>query len=241
MKKPWMFLLVISCLGFASVHLYGQCQQQTCTDTGTCFKCTDTTTNVGCLVSSCNSCTTSRCGDTGGGGGGGGIGGLVCQKLPADISGLTPASLSDNKSTANVATVFGMIGAKGAPAELMSFNVSRDSVLRHGVLMNVSKKQIASYQMGWIFTTPSQGSTVKLGPELRLEKPIAPGKRQETVDYPFPSSFFGNTGEIKRVGFFVARIVFTDGTSWKADLKRLQKDTSPDGASSRDNAKRKAA
>jgi len=241
MKKLWVLLLISGCFGLTSLHAYGQCQQQTCTDTGTCFKCTDVTTNVGCLVSSCSACTTSRCNSDGGGGGGGGLGGNVCEKLPADISGLRPASLSDNKSTANVATIFGMLGAQGAPAELVSFTVSRDSVFRHGVLMNVGKKQIVGYQLGWIFTTSSQGSRIKLGPELRLQKPIASGERQETADYPFPSSFFGNTGEIKRVGFFVARIVFADGSSWKADLKRLRKDTSPDGASSHDNQKRKSA
>jgi len=241
MRKYWALLLVSSCFGLASLQIFGQCQQQTCTDTGTCFKCTDVTTNVGCTVSSCSSCTTSRCNSDGGGGGGGGLGGNVCQKLPADISGLKPASLSDNKSTANVATVFGMIGAKDAPAELMSFNVSRDSVFRHGVLMNVGKKQIVGYQLGWIFTTPSQGSRIKLGPELRLEKAIASGERHETVDFPFPSSFFGSTGETKRVGFFIAHVVFADGSSWKADLKQLQKDTSPDGASSHDNPKRKSA
>jgi hypothetical protein len=134
-----------------------------------------------------------------------------------------------------------MLGAQGAPAELVSFNVSRDSVFRHGVLINVGKKQIVGYQLGWIFTTASQGSRIKLGPELRLEKAIASGERQETVDYPFPSSFFGDTGEIKRVGFFIARVVFADGSSWKADLKRLQKDSSPDGAGSHDNPKRKSA
>jgi hypothetical protein len=146
--------------------------------------------------------------------------------------------LSDNKSAANVATVFGMIGAKGAPAEIMSLSVSRDSVFRHGVLLNVGKKQIAGYQLGWIFSSPSQGASVKLGPELRLEKAMGPGERRETVDYPFPSSFFGNTGEIKRVGFFVVRIVFADGSSWKADLKKLEKDSSTD--SSKDSKKKAA-
>jgi hypothetical protein len=238
MKKHWMLLLVASCLGLASAHLYGQCQQQTCTDTGTCFKCTDVTTNVGCLVSSCNSCTTSRCSSEGTGGGGGGIGGNVCQKLPTDMSELRPASL-DHKSDTNVATVFGMIGAKGAPAELMSFNVSRDSVFRHGVLLNVGKKQIIGYQLGWIFSSPSQGTRIKLGPELRLARALGPGERQDTADHPFPSSFFGDTGEIKKVGFFIAHVVFADGSSWTADLKQLEKDSSSGGASSKN--KKKAA
>ena len=125
------------------VRAYSQCQQQTCTDTGTCFKCSDVTTNVGCLVSSCNSCTTSRCSGGDGGGGGGGIGGTVCQKVPANISELKPAKLSD-LSRANGETVFGIIGEPGAPAELTSFNISRDSVFRHGILLNTSKKEIAA-------------------------------------------------------------------------------------------------
>jgi hypothetical protein len=153
------------------------------------------------------------------------------------MSELKPASL-DHKSDTNVATVFGMIGAKGAPAELMSFNVSRDSVFRHGVLLNVGKKQIIGYQLGWIFASPSQGTRIKLGPQLRLEKALASGERQETADHPFPSSFFGNTGEIKKVGFFIAHVVFADGSSWTADLKRLEKDSSS-GASSKN--KKKAA
>lgn len=238
--KKLCALLITGYLGFASVQAFGQCQQQTCTDTGSCFKCSDVTANVGCLVSSCSSCTTTRCNNDGGGGGGG-IGGNVCQKLPADISGLRPASLSDSKTTTNVATVFGMIGAKGAPAELMSFNVSRDSVFRHGVLLNVGKKQIIGYRLGWIFTSPSKGTSIQLGPQLQLDKPIGAGEQQETVEYPFPSSFFGNTGEIKRVGFFVARVVFADGSSWKADVKRLEKDSSPEGTSAKDKNKKKAA
>src|SRR4029077_12539073 len=239
MKKLRDLIFITICL-LVCGQVFGQCQSQTCTDTGTCFKCTDTDASVGCLTSVCSSCTISRCTGSGGGGGGGGIGGNVCKSLPADISGLKPASLSENKSTANVATLFGMISAKGAPAELMSFSVSRDSVFRHGVLQNVSKKQIVSYQLGWIFTSASQGTSVKLGPQLRLVQAMNPGEQQETVDYPFPSSFFGNTGEIKRVGFFVARIVFADGSSWKADLKKLEKDSPTDGASSKDNKKKAA-
>jgi hypothetical protein len=113
-------------------------------------------------------------------------------------------------------TMFALLEQEKTPVELSSITISRSSAIRHIRIKNVSNKEITGYQLGWIVSNESQPASVTVGPELRLEKNLASSKSVEVVDHPFPSSFFAQSAENKKVNFFVAAVTFADGSSWKA-------------------------
>ena len=200
-----------------SISGYGQCQDQICTFTGGCFKCLQST-GFSCRATSCNACTSMHCTQSATG----------QQNAAACIS---YEHLFDHSSINLVAEFKGAsriqflpLEEKGEPAKLLSFTVKTDGILQHVLIVNNSKKSIIQYRLGWVVGGTSRQAALKLGLNIKLAKPLPMSTKKEVADFLFPSSLFQAPEGVTRVGFFIASVTFSDGSSWHANLKTLKQD-----------------
>lgn len=137
------------------------------------------------------------------------------------VVGLRGENFNPREPAPPGSTTFSILDQKSAPAELRSFEITRESVLRHPRLNNVSTKEITGYQLGSVLSGRSNPSHIFLGSKLRLVQKLPPHSTLQVSDHPFPSSLWAGETDTSKVGFFVAAVTFADGTSWKANLKAL--------------------
>jgi hypothetical protein len=223
MMKSTMF--VILALPMISALTWAQCQNQTCqvNTQGTCFACQGAN-GFACQVTACDSCTVKLCSN----GTGGGVQGPRCENVPDHLptpAVLTRGLIQEARFSAVASTkpgfMFAPISVSGSPAQLNSLTIDRQKALvSQASFVNIGERKITAYQMGWVAGELGKESRVYLSPVFEVPAGIDIGREANMPPQPLDASLM-KPGI--RAAFFIAKVRFSDGTDWKADLKVLKK------------------
>ena len=117
--------------------------------------------------------------------------------------------------------MFAPITVDKSPAQISTLTVDKKQALvKNAAVLNLGGKKIIAYQIGWVAGNSPKDANVTVSPMFEVPAGIDPGSETEVPAQPFSPSI------VKpgiRVAFFVAKVRFSDGTAWAADLKALQK------------------
>jgi hypothetical protein len=103
----------------------------------------------------------------------------------------------------------------GDPAHLVSTTHSTTDALKLALLENRSIKTIASYRIGWVSASADKTSMHE-GPWLKIAEGLQP---EATTEVPAQQIELDNNAHLML--FFVAEVVYSDGSHWDADAVKL--------------------
>jgi len=214
------------------------CQNQVCHWDGECWQCW-AAGGFACSIpqGSCSrTCTKTTCDDDGGPGGilplvseGAGhetCGGAVLQRELNEAIGETsppaersdPAQAQDTEPAPTEPADIAIVPQRGAPARLVQTTHTATDLLAGGRLRNGSSR-IFAYRLGWVVEHKSGKLSRVLGDWVSISSGLPPQADTEIPSQHVPFSLIRD-GAV-RVDFFVAGVVYRDGSKWETDLETI--------------------
>lgn len=111
----------------------------------------------------------------------------------------------------------GPANCASAPAKLVTTTSAVNDWLVSGTIVNESKKPITAYRIAWAIVTDGSVRFVE-GPWMNHPAGIQPGESVLA-----PAQNVKPQMQAKRFLFFVSKVKFADGTSWKANHDEVLK------------------
>ena len=213
-------LVLVLTITAASAAAQRACQDQVCSYTGACYIC-NAAVGQGCKVDNCGSCTNTACGH-----------GPVAKVLPAKIlPGLAdaiPVSACVQPTLANMqppvsGTQIRLPKQVNSPAKITESIHGVSDIFSGGKLENTSKQRIISYRVAWVVRYYDGKTEIAQGAHMNVPAGIDGGASTEIPDQAVSGKYF-KTGA-QTIDFYISEVKFQNGKGWKADLRKLQKET----------------
>lgn len=172
--------------------------------------CVYTTTRIKCLVDgdTCTMTLVSSCGAIDG----------ECRS-PQEI--LARLGLPEGWSETSKGTLWLPMKGPNDPAVLSKITFGSGATIRGGELLNRSSESIAGYQLGLVVVKRGgRTSEVVRGPVVDSTVPIKAKEIREMPPQLLESPLFKDQPAV--VGVFLLEVRFADGSSWHADVARIQ-------------------
>jgi len=209
----------------SSVAAFSQvssCQGQNChwNSTIRCYQCL-AAEGFACAVNidNCKTCTNSFCG-------GGGL--SPVQRTGGTSAGTSscaayksPGTMAETAmKTKPGSTMISFFVPEGSPATFTKATFGGDNIFQGAELQNVSDKRIVGYRVGWLMISKKQLPVVELSMQINESLGIAPGEKHQVPAQKTDRAHFGN--DLGDIEFFVASVLFEDGSTWNVDTEKLK-------------------
>lgn len=241
MKRNLVLITLLAATGVTLLALptvervSAACQNQICSWDGQCYGCS-LGKGFACSPAATDcprSCTETACGDGGPGGilpfiSAEGAGHESCTQAilsaEPEVRGEsardtgTAAQEEGTESGPTQPARVGMLPQTGAPAQLKETRHGTKDLLFGGRLRN-GDRAIVAYRLGWVVQFGAQRPQVVVGDWVQISSGLPPNADTEIPSQHVPFSLIRD-GAV-RVEFFVAAVVFADGSKWEADLEKV--------------------